>query len=251
MLEPEDVINHLGKGIVHWKAGYSAQALATSWFSANGIPPAIRTTLETCADFSGADLVDAFFERTVDLGDGKEPTHTDLLAILRVHGELAVLAVEGKRDETFGELVGDWLAANPERRVRLDRFCAQLRIPHPKNNLRYQLFHRALSAVLEAQRYCARRAVLLVQSFSEKMSGFDDFVAFAGNAGIAGPILPGQICGPITCSTVLLHMAWVSDDPGTWADVDTFWKRLANYADKQRVQSDETLAWIEKRRTLE
>jgi hypothetical protein len=97
VLEPEDVVRHLGKQEEHWKEGRSAQALATAWFESNAFPPSIESV----------ELIDAFMEREVDLGSKGRPSQTDLLAIAGISDErLAIVAVEGKAGETFGERCG-------------------------------------------------------------------------------------------------------------------------------------------------
>jgi hypothetical protein len=51
-------------------------------------------------------LVDAILERKTDLRDGvRGRSQTDLLAILGLDRNLAVAAVEGKVDESFGPLL--------------------------------------------------------------------------------------------------------------------------------------------------
>src|SRR3712207_2694723 len=82
MRHPEDLIPHLAGREAHWKPGFSAHALATSWFTAGGLPASVRSVLATRPDFASAELVDAFLERKVDLPDGRRPSQTDLLAIL-------------------------------------------------------------------------------------------------------------------------------------------------------------------------
>ena len=68
MLEPEDVIRHLGKEEKHWKHGRSAHALAQSWFQSNSLPPAVESVLRKHPVFSSVELVDAFLERKLTLG---------------------------------------------------------------------------------------------------------------------------------------------------------------------------------------
>jgi hypothetical protein len=109
VLRPEDVIHHLGSP-THWQPGRSAKSVADLWFSANGLPPSVKLALDHDPAFKGATLVDAFFERPVDLGDGQRPSQTDLMAILRLDGRLGVLAVEAKVDEPFGPTVHEWLS---------------------------------------------------------------------------------------------------------------------------------------------
>ena len=104
MLSPDDVIPHLGKP-THYREGRSAYCVANSWMAlGGGIPDLITATLDTAPALVGASLIEGFFEREVDLGDGRRPSQTDLLALLRVADTLVVMSVEAKVDEPFGNL---------------------------------------------------------------------------------------------------------------------------------------------------
>jgi hypothetical protein len=210
LLTPEDVIPHLGKP-THWKQGRSAKAVAESWFAANDIPPAVRAVLDQAEEYRGAELVDAWLERCVDLGDGQRPTQTDLMAVLGIGDELAVLAVEAKVDESFGPTVDEWLVGASEAKLRRLSYLAGLfgLDPAACGTLRYQFLHRTASAVLEAQRYRAKEAVMLVQSFCPKASGFEDFGAFLRVLGLAASL--GEITEPIEGGGASLRIGWVAD----------------------------------------
>ena len=53
-------------------------------------------------------------------------------------------------------------------------------MPEPlPENLRYQLLRRAASAVIEAKRFGAGHAVMLVYSFSQSDAWLDDYYRFA------------------------------------------------------------------------
>ena len=97
---PEDVIPHLAKQERHWKKGYSAYELAHSWINAGGIPANVRSVLDTCPDYAGAQLVEGLFEREVDLRTRGHPSQTDLLAFVKLAHGNAVIAVEGTRRST-------------------------------------------------------------------------------------------------------------------------------------------------------
>src|SRR5690606_21916130 len=161
MKQPGDVIPHLGKGARHWKAGYSAHALATHWWRHNALPPDVRAALDTAVPFRGAELVDAFFERDTRLGDDGRCSQTDLLAVLGLAGGgLAVMGVEAKVAEPFGPLIGDELAGEPSarKRERITRLARMIGLDPDgghMDDLRYQLLHRTAAALFEAERYRA------------------------------------------------------------------------------------------------
>ncbi len=213
LLKPEDVIPHLGKP-THWKQGRSAKAVADSWFYAKkDIPDRVRAVLEQSREFKDAELIDAWLERCTDLGDQRgSATQTDLLAILAIGDELAVMAVEAKVTESFGPLVSEWMEEGGEgKEDRLQRMCDLLGFDRNEvGDLRYQLFHRTAAAILEARRYRAGKAVLMVHSFCENASGLPDFIRFYERMGAQG-------CGrnalsqPVQVSGTRLWIGWTSD----------------------------------------
>ena len=207
---PEDVILHLARGELHWKAGCSAHALATSWFSANGLPAAVKTVLDSCDPFTSSTLLEAFFERETDLRDGLgRGSQTDLLALVRTRGGVAVVAVEGKVEESFGALIGNRAALSPGQQERLRGLCRLFEVDEAHlGPLRYQLLHRAAAAVFEADRYGAKTCMLLVHSFSPHHTGRIDFERFCDSLGLGGS---GDMRGPIDVLGVQLYAAWVAD----------------------------------------
>ena len=213
LLRPEDVIPHLGKGELHWRDGYSAKSVAESWFHAKGIPAAVRALLDQAEEYEGATLIDAWLERETKLPWGKgRPTQTDLLAVLGIEDGLAILGIEAKVKESFGPLVSEWLGdGGDNRRARLEGLCGLFGLdPDAVGHLRYQLFHRVAGSVLEAQRYRARHAAMLVQSFCPDRTGHADFVAFAVAAGF-GAVAPGAISVAREVSGVSLRLGWVAE----------------------------------------
>lgn len=86
MLQPEDLIPHLGKR-EHWNVKHSAYALCATWWQANSVPPAVRLVLQTQPELAELELIDGFFERQVELGDGG---FTDFLQFATVLGLPAI-----------------------------------------------------------------------------------------------------------------------------------------------------------------
>ena len=182
---PEDIVPRLAKQERHWKKGYSAYELAHSWVGAKGIPDPVVAVLHQAEEFRSMELIEGFFEKETHLRSRGRPSQTDLLALIGDGEGFAVLGVEGKVDEPFGPLVSEWLTdASANKRARLSVLQGTLGLAdHNISNLRYQLLHRTAAAIYEAQRYRVRRAVMLVHSFSEGHSWFDDFRAFADAIG--------------------------------------------------------------------
>lgn len=139
-------------------------AAALSWEAAGGLPPEIASLLGP-----DAELLLAIPEHKVELPGGRRPTQCDVFALARAGGEVIVVSVEAKVSEAFGPAVGDWLSPeSPGKRERLAHICALLGLAgEPPAHIRYQLLHRTAAAVIEAERFNAARAAMIVQSFSQ------------------------------------------------------------------------------------
>lgn len=209
---PEDVIPHLGKP-THWRQGRSAKAVADSWFAANGLPFAVRAVLEQAPEYVGAELIDAWLERSTDLGDSR-PSHsqTDLLGILGLGDQIAVLGIEAKVTEPFGPLVAEWLGdCGAGKRARLDNLERILGLDdRAASDLRYQLLHRTAAVLIEARRFRTKQAVMMVQSFCPRSTGFADFSTFCAQLGYRISDT-GVISEARLISDVSLRIGWVND----------------------------------------
>ena len=219
--KPEEIIPRLGKQQLHWKKGRSAYELSTAWVQAGGVPASVRAVIEQAPEWRGAVFLEGVFERETQLPGRGRPSQTDLLAILKLNDENAILGVEGKVDESFGPLVNDWLASAKDQN-RLDRLtglCHTLGVDQSKcGELYYQLFHRTCASIYEAKRFGYSRAMMLVHSFAEpadkstKPAWFDEFCEFSIAVGM--PLLrSGSVSAPKSCDGVTVRLAWVSDVP--------------------------------------
>jgi|GEM_PF-2810066 len=157
---PEDWRALLADPVKHWRTGYSARTLAHSWEAADGFPPEVASAVSSSHDplLAGLAPVLAIPEFRVPLPPtGGRPSQNDIFVLARsLAGPVAVM-VEGKVDESFGPVLGDWLAeASPGKRERLDFLLRTLSLADsPPDALRYQLFHRAASAVVTGEQYRA------------------------------------------------------------------------------------------------
>jgi hypothetical protein len=232
---PEEIIPRLGKRELHWKKGRSAFELSTTWMQAKGFPPAVKAVLDKADEWLGAELLEGLFERGTKLPGTGGSSQTDLLGIVAQKDGNAILGVEGKVDEPFGDPVGEWLKGPKEkpgeesadkaererskknRAKRLAALCALLDIDlRDVDRLYYQLFHRTCAAIYEAKQFGYKRAVMLVHSFAEPSGPsnlpacFEEFSAFANAVGM--PIgSPNSISSTKHCGGVELRLAWVSD----------------------------------------
>jgi Domain of unknown function (DUF6946) len=91
------------------------------------------------------------------------------------------VAVEAKAREPFGPTVKEWLReSTPGKRARITVLCQTLGVQQSvkESEIRYQLFHRAASAIIEASRIGAGTAMLLVQNFYADSTSWSDFESF-------------------------------------------------------------------------
>jgi hypothetical protein len=181
--KPQDWQALLAEPDKHWKAGYSAKALAQCWMEADGFPQSVKNAFSSSGIkvLENIELLLAIPELKVSLPGGARPSQNDLFVLARGGGDLIVIMVEGKVAEPFGPTLGEWLEnASDGKKRRLAYLEAELGLPSPvPPTIRYQLLHRAASAVIEARRFNARHAMMLVHSFSETDEWFEDYVAFA------------------------------------------------------------------------
>ena len=161
----------------------------------------------------GCELIDAWLERTTDLQDRRgTASQTDLLAVLGIGEGLVIMAVEAKVDESFGQLVRQWLGAGSDGKAeRLKQLCALFGLDEATvGELRYQLFHRTAAAIYEARRFRSGLAILMVQSFCPNATGLEDFVAFFDRVGMTG-VGRDKLSLPKLIGGIELRVGWTSD----------------------------------------
>ena len=201
----------LADPVKHWRQGYSARTLAYSWQEANGFPVEVEKVL--IAQFPDIELLLALPEHQVPLPGGQRPSQNDIWVLARSAGNLISIAVEGKVSEPFGPTVQEWRAeSSPGKSERLTFLCGQLGIQSAvPDSLRYQLLHRAASAVIEATRFGAVHAVMLVHSFSQSSEWFQDYAAFVSLLG-GSAASENTLVSVGVRSGIHLHLAWVCGD---------------------------------------
>jgi hypothetical protein len=205
----------LSRPEAHWKTKHAAYATAQSWFAVHDVPPAVRAALDTDPVYADARLVKAVFEKQTVLDEfARAPSQTDVLAILQVKSGLAVLGVEGKGHEPFGQAVHEWNDFSPAKLRRLAGLVERLRLAPAVSiaGLRYQFLHRAVATLVEAKAAGAHDAVMLVQSFSPDnvMNHFDDFQDFA--AALGAPLShPGMLSRVVDLQGVRLQLGWTTN----------------------------------------
>lgn len=187
-LGPSDWRRLLANPSTQWVRGKSAYVTAVAWEAARttprGLPLQVCQILDTHDDLRGAVLLLGIPEHRVYLPGGGHASQTDLWALLRKEDHLISLAVEGKSGESFDKTVGEWLTSakpNSRKPSRLAFLRERLGLSHVEvTRIRYQLLHRTAAALLEAERFTADFALVLIQSFGGQndASSFSDFQAF-------------------------------------------------------------------------
>ena len=168
-----------------WKSGCSAMSTAYSWENNEDMPVEIRALFKDADDpaLHNACLALAIPEYKVTLPGGTRPSQNDVFALLTCKGGLVSMMVEGKAREDFDATVGEWKKRTSDNgvhtRMQYIMDYIGLRTPVPEE-IRYQILHRTASAVIEAERFHAPYAALVVQSFvaDDAENHYDDFCNF-------------------------------------------------------------------------
>jgi len=206
---PEDWKQFLAEPDKHWKRGCSARALAHCWHAADGIPGDVETVLTQAAELQGLEAIFCIPEHQVPLPGGSRPSQSDIWVLGRTRRGLVSIAVEGKVSESFGPTIGEWYTdASTGKEKRLKFLCTERGLAFsPASNLRYQLFHRTASAIIEAKKFRASDAVMVAHTFSPTDEWFSDYQAFLRIFGLTA-VVNGISSKPLT-EHVHLRFAWV------------------------------------------
>lgn len=212
---PEDWKSLLADPDKHWKTGYSAKALAYAWQEAGGFPRSVKRVFKNSGIklFQDIEMLIALPEYKVPLPGGRRASQNDIFVLAKGNGQLISIAVEGKVDESFGEVIADWkLHDMGGKKVRLKFLCEVLQLDMNKiDHIRYQLLHRAASAVIEAKKFNAENALMLVHAFKKTKENYDQsfqdycqFLELFGAEGKPDSIVPGKKIDGIN-----LYFGWV------------------------------------------
>jgi uncharacterized protein DUF6946 len=184
----------------HWKAGYSAMALAQCWEEAKGFPPEIQKLLADHPRFKDLELLLAIPEHKVNLPGGRRPSQNDIFVLGKAGGELVSITIEGKVNESFDKTVAEWLRTDTKgKQKRLKFLREQLGLSETPPTIRYQLLHRTASAVIEAKRFTAKSAIMMVHSFNSDHVWFDDYKKFV------------ELFGATAARAKLVHVQRIDD----------------------------------------
>jgi Domain of unknown function (DUF6946) len=213
---PEEWKNLLVEPEKQWRTGYSARTLAHCWLASDGIPAELVSLFATSEvpALRRIEPLIVFPEHQVVLPPSAgHPSQNDVFVLAKADdGALVSMTVEGKVSESLDKTVGEWnKPGSAGKRKRLAFLAEKLGIGQVPDRIRYQLLHRTVSAILEAERFCARYAVMVVQSFSPSDEWFDDYAQFVAMFGVqsqVGQLVKLRQLGPIT-----LFAGWARGDP--------------------------------------
>jgi hypothetical protein len=151
-------------------------------------------------------------EFKVSLPGGERASQNDVFVISRSSAGPVCIMVEGKVNESFGPTLKEWRTeASQGKKERLDFLLRTLRItPIASGDIRYQLLHRAASAIITGEQYRAVAAIVLVHSFSEHHTGWEDYEAFARLFGVRA--VRGVVQRLTSSTSVPLFAGWVTGD---------------------------------------
>ena len=200
--------------VKHWRQGFSAKSLADSWQGEDGFSADVRQLFKSASvpGVHDAEMLLGIPEHPTNLPGGGYPSYTDLFVLAKCSDGLITMAVEGKVRETFGEVIDKWLHRDENdanRRVRLEGLCGILDLEVADVlGLRYQLLHRTAAALIEADRFSASTAVMLVHSFSPEQEGLGDTVAFGTAMGVS--VESGQLVDVGMRSGHRLPLGWLT-----------------------------------------
>lgn len=179
-----------------WVTGYSARTLAYSWEAADGIPDEVSDILGPIFGFH--ELVIAIPEHKTELPGGRRKSQSDVFALVRHDTGLVTCTIEGKVDEPFGPIVAEWMKdASAGKRERIRYICDLLGLEDIPAAVNYQLLHRTASALIEAERFHARDAAMIVHSFSPDRRWFEAYERFCDVLGCRAEVgVPAVVTVP-------------------------------------------------------
>lgn len=209
--KPEDWQHLLAEPEKQWRDGYSAKSLAVALHRNGGFPQEIRKAFDNSGYeiFENAELLLAIPEHKVPLPGVGYRSQNDLFVLAKGNGQIFSMTVEGKVSEPFGPLVSEWFQNPSEgKKKRLAFLCNNLGLEQDKvPPIRYQLLHRTASAIIEAERFNARNALMLVHSFSPTNEWYDDFEKFAGLYGVHAKL--NEVLSVGRVNGIKLYIGWV------------------------------------------
>ncbi len=214
--KPEDWKSLLAEPDKQWQTGYSAKALAHCWQEADGRFPesVVKVFRKSGVElFKNIELLLAFPEYKVPLPGGARSSQNDIFILAKGNDQLVSIMVEGKVSEPFGKTIAEWREKNSEgKHTRLKFLLKELGLDENKqiDDIRYQLLHRTVSAMIEAKKFNAKNALMLVHSFSKVDESFKDYSQFLSLFALNAEH-NSLVCGK-NINGIDLYFSWVKGD---------------------------------------
>ena len=198
-----------------WRTGYSAKSLAYSWEEADGFPAEIQRVLVDSRIEKLEEMTPLLVipEHKVPLPGGRTESQNDAIVLASTPSGLVSICIEGKVNESFGEPVSKWgPGSSPGKQERFRYLAEILELGGVDlSNIYYQLLHRTASAIIEAKRFHATSAAMLVHSFSQEHKWFPEFSEFARTMDVSAELNAIHACG--RRSGVELYIGWIVGNP--------------------------------------
>ena len=186
------------------------------WLRAGKLPEQLHKLFQACSvpGVNDAEIrVPPQADHTTPLPGRGGPPFADWFVKAQCSDGLITVIVEEKVDKTLYTTVGDWIPRSgnrANRELRLKGLCNVLEVDTDEViDLQYQFIHRTAAAVIDAQLYSAKTAVMLVRSFSSEPKWFDLYAEFGKAMGVT--VVPGQLVDAGYRSDRRLLLGWLSD----------------------------------------
>lgn len=183
------------------------EALARAWQDAEGLPPEVEAVFASSEALPELEPILALPLHRVPGPDEAAPDPLDLWILARTPEQLVSVAVEAAGEEAprvGGAQHGAELAS--EGGGRVERLCAELGLgAPPADSTLFHLLRRTADALLEARRFHALHAVLLVHALGPGNAGFEAFSQLVSLFGEASE--PGRLV-TVGRPGVSLHFGW-------------------------------------------
>jgi hypothetical protein len=194
----------------HWRENYSAMCIAKAWQEATGFPGPVAAVLKGAGDpLASLEPLLIIPEHKVPLPGGRRESQNDVWVLAQHSRGLASITVEGKVSESLGSTLDEWHKSSSDgKRERLDSLTRTLGLAGElPGKIRYQLLHRAASAIIEAQRFRANIALMVIESFSAEDVGLTDFQVFTQLFGVKSE--PDRIVELGEPNRIQFYAGWV------------------------------------------
>jgi hypothetical protein len=193
-----------------WRDDYSAKELAHAWEGAGCFPSEVERLFRSAGPLVLREAIPllAIPEYTVPLPGGLAASQNDIFLLASGAGHLLTITVEGKAREPFDERLVDWLReASDGKQERFAFLKSVLGLSGQLDDqVRYQLLHRTASALIEAGRFCASFAVMIVHAFHDQSDSLQDYQTFLRLFG--AKYEPGQLVRLGSPGAIELYSGW-------------------------------------------